>query len=119
MSKTVRQLILLGCILVGGGAVLWFFEYGPRTRPIATVKATEASGRGFTVAVPSGFEVASDERLKQMLDVGGVALAAGWRSGADSFRPSIAVVPLGQPWNAGDVGNDTVCADLARQAIGS
>ena len=119
MSKTLRQLIVLGCVVVGGGALVWVLEYGPGTRPIATVKATEASGRGFAVAVPSGFEVADagDDRLKAMRDSGGVAFAASWRTGADGFRPSIVVVPLGSPWSGQDLGNDATCADVANQAI--
>src|SRR4051812_25970176 len=121
MSKTPRQLILLGCIVVGGAALLWCFEYGPSARPIATVKATEASGRGFAIAVPKGFDLADadDDRLKATRDRGGVALAASWRSGAEQFRPSIVVVPLGSPWSGGDLGNDATCADVASQAIGA
>jgi hypothetical protein len=121
MSKTLRQLILLGCVVVGGAALLWYFEYGPSARPIATVKATEASGRGFAIAVPKGFDLADadDDRLKATRDSGGVALAASWRSGAEQFRPSIVVVPLGSPWSGGDLGNDATCADVASQAIGA
>ena len=121
MSKNRRQLITLGCIVVIGGAFLWYFEYGPRVRPIATTQATAASGRGFTIAVPKGFELAlDDDRLKAVRDSGGVALAGTWRAGAgEGMRPSIAVIPLPSPWSGGDLAKDATCADVANQAVGS
>jgi hypothetical protein len=111
MSNRSRPLLILGCIVVGATAL---------ARPVATTKATEVSGRGFTIAVPTGFELAdaSDERLKAMRDKGGVALAATWRAGpGDGMRPSIVVVPLGSAWSGGDLGKDTTCADVAGQAL--
>ena len=45
MSKNARQLIILACIVVGGGAALWYFEYGPRVgywRIMRTLERFEA-----------------------------------------------------------------------------
>jgi hypothetical protein len=117
MSKNARQLIILVCIVVFGGAFLWYFEYGPSTRPIASVKAAEVAGRGFTISVPNGFEVVKDDRMKAMLEGGGVALAAGWRAGPGrGFRPSIAVIPLPSAWSGGDPGNEATCAQVTKDA---
>ena len=43
--------------------------------------------------------------------------AVSWRTGAEGFRPSIVVVPLGSPWTGQDLANDAACADVANQAI--
>jgi hypothetical protein len=102
MSKTTLPLVLLACIVLGGAA-----------------RATEASGRGFTIKVPKGFDLAdaNDERLKAMRGQGGVALAASWRAGPGGVRASIVVVPLASPWSAGDLSKDATCAAVASQAL--
>jgi hypothetical protein len=103
MSNTARPLVLLACIVFGGAA-----------------RATEASGRGFTIKVPKGFDLAdaNDARLNAMRDQGGVALAATWRAGpGQGMRPSIVVVPLASPWSGGDLEKGTTCADVAGQAL--
>lgn len=107
------RLILLACVVAVGPTA--------SSSPIATAKATEASGRGFTIVVPKGFELAdaADARLAAMRTSGGVALAASWRTGADAFKPSIVVVPLGAPWSGRDLGSDETCANVAGQAIGA
>jgi hypothetical protein len=122
MSKTKRQLIVLVAILVLGGAFLWTFEYGPRARGIDTTAATEASGRGFAIAVPDGFEVVRDERMKAVIEAGGVVIVATGRSpaapGESGFRASIVVASVAQKYDGG-LSNEPECAAMAQAMTGT
>ena len=123
MSKTKRQIIALVAVVGSGGAFLWYFEYGPRTREVATVEAAEVTGRGFAISVPQGFEVVKDARMKSVTDAGGVALASTGRTGSASaasrgFKASIVVIPVPTAWD-GDPASEAACAQIAQGSAAS